>query len=655
MKIYRCMKILLSSLLLLISSFLYSQHPDDQCKGIEDIARMEELSHQRVTPREAVTFASTNFDIKYFRLEWEVNPAVRYITGKVTAYFVMTASSNSISFDLMNSLTVDSVKQRNVHLAKQHSSNVLQITFPASINMGVLDSVSIFYQGVPAGSGFGSFTQTNHAGTPIVWTLSEPYGSRDWWPCKNGLDDKTDSIDVLITNPVAYRGASNGLLQSETIISPGTKKLSWWKHRYPIASYLVCLAVTNYAVFNNSVQLGNLLLPMQTHCYPEDLAYWQANTPPVLAALQQFHNLAGEYPFIKEKYGHVQFSWGGGMEHQTATFVTNAGESLMAHELAHQWFGDKITCASWEDIWLNEGFATHFASIFMETKYPAQTINTRRSEILNITSQPGGSVWVDDTTNVGRIFSGRLSYTKGSHLLYMLRLIMGDSVFFRAIREYQKDPKLVYGVARTDDLKRNLEQYSGKNLTEFFSDWYKGQGYPSYSVIWSQMGGNHVRVKISQTVSHPSVNFFELPIPLKFKNATQEKTVVFDNKTNGELFVSDIGFVADTVIFDPEYWLITRNNTVLKQTISFNGQNIVQILPNPVTDPFYVQLGNFSGSSAVIRLFNSAGQLIKSKTIPIQNGSGFTDLASQYLAPGVYVIRVRSDNGTETVSKFIKQ
>ena len=205
-----------------------------------------------------------------------------------------------------------------------------------------------------------------------MWSLSEPYGSRDWWPCKNGLDDKADSIDVFITNPIAYKAASNGILQSETPVSGGTKLLTHWKHRYPIATYLICFAVTNYSVFNRSVNLSTGVLPMQTFCYPEDSTSFSNGTINTLNAMQLFDTLFYlPYPFMNEKYGHVQFGWGGGMEHQTSTFVVSIDESLCAHELAHQWFGDKITCGSWKDIWLNEGFATHLASMYMENKYPA--------------------------------------------------------------------------------------------------------------------------------------------------------------------------------------------------------------------------------------------------------------------------------------------
>lgn len=637
--------------LFLLPVQVFSQH---NCKSIDDIALMERLSHERLFNADNISMASENFDVKYYRCEWEVDPAVRYISGKVTVYYTITSSTSSISFDLMNDLTVDSVKQRNSLLTRQHINHELQISFPASVNTGVFDSISIFYKGVPSNSSFGSFVQSTHSGVPVIWTLSEPYGSRDWWPCKNGLTDKPDSIDVIITCPAAYRAASNGVLQSETLISGGTKRVAHWKHRYPIATYLVAFAVTNYVVLNHSVQLGSINLPMQTHCYPESQATFQANTQLVLDALQLFHNLFGEYPFIKEKYGHVQFGWGGGMEHQTASFIVSPNEGLMAHELAHQWFGNKITCGSWEDIWLNEGFATHLTSIYMEQKYPSTIIANRRNGINSITSQPGGSVWVDDTTNVNRIFSGRLSYTKGSHLLYMLRWILGDAVFFKAVKNYLNDPKLAYGFARTADLKRHLEKESGKNLTKFFNDWYLGQGYPSYRVEWTQLGSTHVRIKLNQVTSHASVSFFELPVALKFVNATQEKTIIVDNKYDGEIFIRNIGFVADTVYIDPEYWLITRNNTVQKVADNNNTPHVVQIFPNPVKDYFYVYLRNFPNTAGFIHLFNAAGQKVYAKTFIIQNGSEFMEIPSLQLASGVYLLHVQTENGVTITRKLVK-
>ena len=642
---------------ILISAQVCAQTPPENCKSQNDIVLIEQAAHQRIVAMnnslESITSASNNYDVKYYRGEWEVNPAVRYITGKVTVYFLITASTNTIQIDLMNTLTVDSVKQRNTTLAKQHVNNTLSFDFPATIQSGVLNTVSIFYKGVPPNNGFGSFETTTHAGTPVMWTLSEPYGSRDWWPCKNGLDDKADSVDIVLTTPSQYRAAANGLLQSETLVAGGAKKTAYWKHRYPIASYLVCFAVTNYTVFNNSVVLGSTNLPMQTYCYPESLASFQAGTQNTLDAMRFFHSNFGDYPFIKEKYGHIQFSWGGGMEHQTATFIVNAGESLVAHELGHQWFGDKVTCASWEDIWLNEGFATYLAAVFLENKYPANTLNSRKSVINNITTSTGGSVWVDDTTSVGRIFSGRLSYDKGSYLLYMLRWKLGDQVFLNGIRQYINDPKVAYGFAKTDDLKRNLEQVSGQNLSEFFKDWFKGQGYPSYNVQWSQIGKEYVNIKMNQTTSHTSVDFFELPVALKFKNATQEKTIVVDNKTNGETFFRNIGFIADTVLIDPEYWLVTKNNVSVKVPDATVGQNVVQVFPNPIGNRFYISMRKMMAATANINLFNALGQRVYATNINLVNGSAYVEIPAQYLSKGVYFLKLNAGD-LKLVKKLLK-
>jgi aminopeptidase N len=665
------MKHILLLIIALSVQFCYGQERDD----VESIARMEMQAHQnRFNGVSARTFASNNFDVKYYRCEWEVDPAIRFITGKVTVYFVMTSSSASITLDLMNSLTVDSIKNINTPYTFSQTSNTLDVNFPTTINTGSLDSVSIWYKGVPANTGFGSFIQDVHAGTPVMWTLSESYGSRDWWPCKNGINDKADSLDVFITNPDIYKGASNGMLQSETAL-PGNKVRAYWKHRYPIASYLVCMAVTNYVTFNNSIMLGTTNLPMLTYCYPENLAVWQTNTPLVLDAMQYFHNTFTAYPFINEKYGHVQFGWGGGMEHQTSTFIINTGEYLMAHELAHQWFGDKITCNSWEDIWLNEGFATYLGYSHLEIKYPANSLIYRRNLINSITSQPGGTVKVQDTTNLSQIFSSRLSYNKGSYLLFMLRFIVGDDVFFRAMRRYQSDPAVAYGNATTEDFKRNIEAESGLNLTYFFNQWYTGEGYPSYNVQWNTVDNNCVSITLNQTTSVPaSVPFFKLPVQLTFKNATQQKTVLLDNVVNNENFQRLLGFVADTVLVDPGLWLVTKNNTTTKGAPVTNGScsvlalptdttrlinrinrgyGIVEIYPNPITNPLTINIYDFKDASAEVNIYNNIGQLVFSKNVDLKNGAALVKLQTDTWAKGLYIVKVVSAGKTVT-KQFVR-
>ncbi len=623
------------------------------------IAALERDAHARLSPlspsgTEGLTAASTNFDVKYYRCEWEVDPAVRYITGKVTVYYVITTATGDITFDLMAPLSADSVKQRNTVLNKQQTADALQVFFPATVNAGVLDSISIFYKGVPPETGFGSFVTTQHAGTPVLWSLSEPYGARDWWPCKNGINDKADSIDIIVTTPAAYKAAANGLLQSEILIASGTKRAAMWKHRYPIASYLVAFAVTNYSVINQTLQMGSNNVPMVTYAYPESAITFQNSLVHTQLAMQVFHKIVGEYPFAKEKYGHVQFSWGGGMEHQTCSFMGSTADYLIAHELAHQWFGDKVTCGSWEDIWLNEGFASLLTRIFFEAKYPAFGAEFRKDDLIGVVSQPGGSVKVDDTTSVNRIFDGRLSYGKAGLVLNMLRFKLTDSVFFRGVRNYLNDPKLAYGFARTSDLIKHLEAASGQNLTEFFNDWYSGQGYPTYNVQWTPVGSSRVRLKINQTTSHPSVNFFELPVPIKLKNATQQKTILLDNTSNGQEFLENIGFTPDSIFVDPDCWLISKNNTVTKTVDNNIPANSITVFPNPINTQFSIWLRNFTATTADVALYNAAGQRLFTQKVALVNGGEFVDVQSAHLPAGMYTLRITAGTFKYT-KKLVKQ
>ncbi|MFH1320399.1 MAG: M1 family aminopeptidase [Bacteroidota bacterium] len=548
------------------------------------------------------SFFANDYDLKYHRLEWEIDPDINYIKGIITSYFKPKITGfGNIYFDLSLDLTVDSVKYHGSLSTFDHSNNdLLEITLPATIPVGTLDSISIYYQGVPPSSGFGSFIQTDHDGTPIIWTLSEPYGAKEWWPCKQDLVDKIDSIDVIVTTPQAYRVASNGLLVSENIVGPN--KIYHWKHRYPIAAYLIAIAVTNYAYYSNYVSTGSDSLEVLNYVFPEDLASAQSQTPGIIPVIQLFDTLFEEYPFSNEKYGHAQFGWGGGMEHQTMSFMGSFGHELMAHELAHMWFGDKITCGSWQDIWLNEGFGTYLTGLTYEHMFGGIYWEIwKTNQINNITSEPDGSVWVDDTTSVWRIFSGRLSYAKGAMLLHMLRWKLGDTNFFQAIKNYLSDYSLAYGYARTYQLRQHFENTSGQNLTEFINDWFYGEGYPSYQITWSQTG-NVVNLTVSQTQSHSSVSFFEMPVPIQFKGQSQETILVFDHTYSGQSFLSLVDFTVDSVFFDPYLWIISANNsvtlvnpagctlsaTVLSTNESFAGagDGSATVIPSEGTPPY---------------------------------------------------------------------
>lgn len=644
--------LLLAALLPLIA---LSQDTSLFQKELAFIAESERKAAEGLLTGGLQSVASGNFDVHHYRCEWQLDPAVRYIRGKVTAAFTMVQAGNTVTFDLASQLTVDSVVYHGSKTTFQKiANNGLQVQFPANINASVKDSVSIFYQGVPPGTGLGSFYQGAHAGVPVMWTLSEPYGAKDWWPCKDDLVDKTDSIDIYMTHPSIYNSSTNGMMISR-LPAGGSNVVTHFKHRYRIATYLVAIAITNYVVNNDTVRVGNKAYPFISYAYPEDAASFFASEIYAKMAFRVYTELFEEYPFAAEKYGHTQFGWSGGMEHQTNSFMFNTSPNLSAHELGHQWFGDKVTCGSWHDIWLNEGFATYASILFTEKAFPTFHRPTLQSTLNNITSQPGGSLYVPDTTNENRIFDNRLTYNKGAYVVHMLRWVLGDSTFFRGVRRYLNDPKLRYNFARTEDLQRNLEAESGKDLGTFFQKWVFGEGYPNYNASWYQAQGSPwVSVKLDQTTSHSSVNFFDMPVALQFRNATQSIIFIADHRQNGQVFSFNPGFAVDTVIIDPDIWILSRTKTSRRSSVQLLAPDDIQLYPNPSPRNAQLRVRNTSGSQLYVRLFNAAGQLLFSRNLSTAAGADVqVDIPLIRYPRGVYMLHIRNDKDLKVVKRIM--
>ncbi|MBK8701647.1 MAG: T9SS type A sorting domain-containing protein [Saprospiraceae bacterium] len=591
-----------------------------------------------------------SYDLTHYEFNWYIDPAVYAISGKVCPSFTIVAENvQQLNFNLSTELDVDSVLYRGSKINFIQSGNFgLAVDLPESLAPGSRERLDIFYHGVPPSGGLGSFIQSKHAEVPVIWTLSEPFGAQDWWPCKNGLTDKVDSIDVIIRTPALYKAASNGLLVSEMVNSDSTVTFHW-KHKYPIASYLVAIAVTNYERYTDFVPLSNgTTLPMLNYVYPENLADAKSGTAALVEVLTFFDSLFVTYPYHTEKYGHAQFGWGGGMEHQTMSFVINYGFSLLAHELAHQWFGDMVTCGSWEDIWLNEGFATYLEGLSRRRVQGREAFRSWQVEkIGSVTSQAGGSVKVNDPTNINRIFSGRLSYNKGSYLLHMLRWICGDSAFFQGLRNYLNDRQYHFGT--TANLQYQLEQASGRDLTYFFKDWYEGEGYPSYHLTWQNTPGG-LQIKINQATSHSSVNFFQLPVPLRLLGAGLDTTIRLEHQYDGEIFEVPLSSKVDSIVFDPELWLMSAKNVVERGLVSstFETPLSFSMRPNPVSDQLHIETA-FPVSES--RVFTLQGKLLK---MAKQSPTSSYELDASHLLPGVYLILVNGENGQRASGRFIK-
>ena len=625
-------------------SFVFAQKNKSRINSIAEaeMKSASQLMNVQANPNTA------NYDITYHKLEFTINPSVKFVTGKITTTYTALANMSTITFDFANQLTVSSVKKGTTNLTfVEDTNNQLIITLPSPQTSGTSATIEISYSGVPPTNGFNSFVKSTHNGSPIIWTLSEPFGARDWWPCKQDLNDKINNIDVYITNPSQYTAVSNGIQIGDPVVS-GVNKTTRFSHNYPIPAYLIAIAVTNYQVFNQTAGL-TAPFPIVNYIYPENYDSAVADLSQTPAIMNLYETLFEPYPFKNEKYGHAQFSWGGGMEHTTVSFMQNFSRELIAHELAHQWFGDKVTCGTWKDIWLNEGFATYLAALVIEDfDGNAAFVDEKNAMINYITSSPTGNVYLTDlqATDVNRIFSSRLSYDKGAMVLEMLRFKMGDTAFFLALRNYLADSNLSYKYAVTTDLMSKLEAVYGPPLTEFFNDWVYNQGYPSYTITAQNWGAGQVKFIVNQTQSDASVNYFEMPIPIRVFGASgQQADLVLDNSFNGEELIKSVPFPITSAEFDPDRHLISGNSSVTLENQNFDLKNAITIYPNPSSDIIHIQMPTSTILEKVI-IYNNLGQKVMV--------SNLLNFSVTSLSSGVHYLDIQTSDGVFH-KKFIKK
>ena len=527
-------------------------------------------------------------------------------------------------------------------------------------------SVDITYSGVPT-SGTGSISSASFlfydhgSAKQVVASLSEPYGARDWWPSKDTPADKADSSDVWITADPFFVSVSNGSLEA-TINNPDGTRTYKWKNHYPIANYLISVAMTNYQTIEDQFEYETgKFLPLIHYCYPERLTdYRREIVAKTKDMLQIYSQKFGPYPYLKEKYGHAEFSWGGGMEHQTITSVggnSMSNENLVAHELAHQWYGDKVTCKNWQNIWLNEGFASYAECIYKESKYGTADFKNYVNNFMNQAKYAVGTIYVQNINSESEIFNSARSYKKGAIVLHMLRGIVGDELFFRIMHEFADEPGLAYNVATTEDFQRIAERVSGMNLNYFFQEWIHGENYPKYSIIWKYRQDFNDNYKLifritQQTNTNPT--FFTMPIQIA---VTTSNGTFINTVTNNQLiqtFELTVSGIPISVQFDP-------NNLILKtvESISYQPElniyptdySLGQNYPNPFNSSTLIHYDLPLDGYVTLKIYNELGKLITA-LIDEQKGKGSYDAkfdANKYdLASGVYFYTLDIDGFVET-------
>jgi hypothetical protein len=612
-----------------------------------------------------------NYDVTYHELRFTVNPNVfltdasgenrSSIQAQVSTTFTVIQPTNTITFDFTYSsdpvfkYTITSILEGVAVLSFDYQvSNELVVTFPTDLAVGSSHTITINYSGYPS-TNESAFTRSTHNGTPVIYTLSEPFGARDWWPCKQDLNDKINSFDMYITAPATFNSVSNGLEQSRIVT--GTNATTHFKHLYPIPAYLIVLNVTNYEVYNQQGGLGTVAspyFPIINYLYPETnttTTQTQLGVTPTI--INYYESILEPYPFRTEKYGHAQFGWNGGMEHTTVSSMGSFGRDLIAHEMAHQWFGDKITCGTWNDIWLNEGLTEYMSGLVYEYLDGAAAFVAWKNNKISgpgnpyaITNSPSGATYLTDAeaSNVGRIFSSRLTYNKGAMIAHMLRWKLGDVKFFQGLKSYLADPALAYGYAVTANLKSHLEAAdNGNSLTEFFNDWLYNQGYPTYTITAQNWGAGQAKISVNQTQSHSSVSFFEMPLEIRLTGSGSQVLDVVVNNTanaqdlsNAQEFIVSVPFVVTGVAFDPNKHIISKNNTATLGTENFDMNSAISVYPVPSVNELTIQFPN-NVTLYKVEIYNNLGQLLKTDFNNVLDISG--------LSSGVHFLKIETSEG----------
>jgi aminopeptidase N len=595
-------------------------------------------------------------DIAYYKLNLRITASPEYLFGQVTVKAkVVNAAVQTMQLDLLDNMIVDSIHVEGIPVSFIQNPATIEIMLNRPYSAGETIIADIWYGGVPSTGGHHYFNFSSHSGVPWIWSISQPYGARNWWPCRDYPCDKADSSDIIVTCDSIFKVGSNGALVSVSNNGDGTST-HHWKSVYPIASYLVSIALTDYAEFSNwyhytptdSMEILNYVLP-------QSLSSAQEILPKTVEMIHIYSDLYGEYPFIKEKYGHAQVRLGGGMEHQTMTSigVFRNQENLIAHELSHQWFGNMITCRTWADLWLNEGFATYSEPLYLEKQYGVEKYWERMNSALESAKGAVGTMYLTDTININVMFSGNLVYNKGASVLHMLRKVLGDSIFFSTLFNYANNPELKYKTASTIDFQTVCEETSGLNLDFFFEQWIYGENYPNYLCSWSSgldTGGYFADVTISQTTGTDNPDFFTMPVDLKFISGTWDTTVTVWNDTQNQTFHIPLSHSPDVVFLDPNNWIlksVTYEVTEAEKIIQRNQElNLLQNFPNPFNNITQIEFTIEQASKIRLAVYDLLGQEISLLANDLyMAGKHRVEFNAAGLTSGVYFYRLTTPAG----------
>ncbi len=623
-------------------------------------------ANQKTNSPSAFISHEKGYDIKFVHLKLNSERNTKFISGGVRTVATVTfASLDTFMCLLHKNHTIDSIRINGVLKTAVRKDSMVKIKTPATLTLGQTIDVTIYYNGTtPSGGaaiGTGYDTGTSFTwGNQATWSLSESLAAYHWWPCKQILTDKIDSSWVFVTTDSANKVGSNGLLKN--VVNLGNKKRYEWKSRKPIDYYLISVAVAKYKeydIYAKPLYLGGDSILIQNYIYdnainnPSFLTGQKLELNKIKQTMELECKLYGMYPFYKEKYGHCMAPFGGGMEHQTMTSLGFFDFYIDAHELGHQWWGDNVTCKGWQDIFINEGFATYTEFCAAQYLDPVNFIPNVTAAHNNVMSAPGGMCFLvgPDTVNATKIFDSRLTYDKGGSIIRTLQFVVNnDSTWFNGLRGFQNTFK--NSVASVPDFRNYMQTFTGQNFVQFFNQWYYGQGYPTFNVTWNFFGNTAI-VKSTQTTSTPtSVPLFITPIEYKLtRTGAPDTTVRVMHNVGTETYTFNCLGTVIGVVVDPNQWII---NKVIGPVKDINlavenlegSNNEISISPNPTSGIINISVTENTKGSAEV--FDVTGKLILRETL---KANLKIDISNK--EAGVYMVVLKDESGMQLKSERV--
>jgi len=603
-------------------------------------------------------------DVIHYDVDIAFDEVTGLVEGKVTALVESTADSLfQIDFNADPVLAILSVElEGSGTAAYSRSGDVVSVPLPVGLATGESTILTIFFAGDPTAAAHSGLFLRTHNLAPVIYSLSEPWGARTWWPCKDYPDDKA-TFDIALSVRPGLFAASNGdfIGQADTIRWGEPFTRYEWRENYPMPTYLFSIAASEYVLMTDQfIYAPGETMQVTNYVYPDLVAHAAIDLDISVPALTFFSSLYGMYPFVDEKYGVAICEIGGGMEHQT---LTSYGSMLLTgdhrydwiwiHELGHQWFGDLVTCADWTHIWLNEGWASYTEALWFEHLGGPDDLQAYM-QTMDTPAYWDGPVLRDPDNSDPWYYFNRVVYDKAAWVVHMLRNIMGDQVFFDATRAYLSDPQFSYGAADTEQFETFFEGFYGGQLDWFFDPWLNREDRLAYEWQWNsweEEGRRYLSIYVTQLVDPP----YTMPVDFRISyGAVDADTVLWIDETE-KSFIFETTDLATAVQFDPDGWILCDATSVTTDheptpAMPFLSQNWPNPF-NPITD---IGFGLKEQAYLSLRIYDAAGRLVatlidESKPAGTYtatwNGLG-TD--GRAVSSGVYFYRLRAGEFEET-------